>query len=148
VILSLGAVKFDPKTLSIPDDMPKLMLRLDIDAQNDLNRTTSDDTIEWWSKQPAHTQEEAFSEQGRTSLSESIDQFHKFVWNSDRIWSQGCFDIVIIEDLYRMVGRTLFDFVDGNMDRSKHHDAMQDALEQARAVQRALKKIGWRGEKL
>jgi len=34
------------------------------------------------------------------------------------------------------------------MDRSKHHDAMQDALEQARAVQRALKKIGWRGEKL
>jgi hypothetical protein len=161
VILSLGAVSFDPKTLSIPDEMPRLMLRIDIDAQNDLGRTASDDTIEWWGKQPAHIQEEAFSEEGRTSLAESIDQFHKFVWNSDRIWSQGCFDIVIMEDLYRMVGRTppwnywqirdsrtLFDFVDGKMDRSKHHDAMEDALEQARAVQRALHKIGWHGEKL
>jgi hypothetical protein len=161
VILSLGAVKFDPKTQSVPDQLPKLLLKFDIDAQNDLGRTTSDDTIEWWGKQPPHIQEEAFGLEGRAPLLEAIDQFHKFVWNSDRIWSQGCFDIVIVEDLYRMVGRTppwnywqirdsrtLFDFVDGKMDRSKHHDAMEDALEQARAVQRALKTIGWCGEKL
>ena len=161
VILSLGAVKFDPKTQSVPAELPKLLLKFEIDAQNDLGRTTSDDTIEWWGKQPPHIQEEAFGLEGRTPLAEAIDQFHKFVWNSDRVWSQGCFDIVIIEDLYRMVGRTppwnywqirdsrtLFDFVDGKMDRSKHHDAMEDALEQARAVQRALNKIGWRGEKL
>ena len=161
VILSLGAVKFDPKTESVPDQLPKLLLKFDIDAQNDLGRTTSDDTIEWWGKQPPHIQEEAFGLEGRTPLHEAIDQFHRFVWNSDRVWSQGCFDIVIVEDLYRMVGRTppwnywqirdsrtLFDFVDGKMDRSKHHDAMEDALEQARAVQRALKKIGWQGEKL
>jgi len=156
VILSLGAVKFDPKKRSAPDEMPKLVLKLDIDAQNDLGRTTSDDTIEWWSKQNPQTQQKAFDLEGRTPLAEAISKFHKFVWNSDRVWSQGCFDIVIIEDLYRMVGRTppwnywqirdsrtLFDFVDGNLDRSKHHDAMEDALEQARAVQRALHKIGW-----
>lgn len=161
VILSLGAVKFDPKVVSIPDDLPKLMLRFDIDGQNALGRTASDDTIAWWGKQPPHIQEEAFSEEGRIHIEEAVDQFHKFVWNSERIWSQGAFDIVIMEDLYRMVGRTppwnywqirdsrtLFDFVNGQMDRSKHHDAMQDALEQARAVQRALKKIGWRGERL
>jgi len=45
VILSLGAVKFDPKTQSVPDQLPKLLLKFDIDAQNDLGRTTSEDTI-------------------------------------------------------------------------------------------------------
>lgn len=161
VILSLGAVKFNPKLQTVPDEMPKLLLKFDIDAQTAMGRTISEDTIAWWSSQPASIQEEAFGEEGRTPLAEAIDQFHKFVWNSDRVWSQGCFDVVIMENLYRMVGRTppwayfhirdsrtLFDFIDGKMDRSKHHDALQDALEQARAVQRALAKISWRGEKL
>ena len=44
--------------------------------------------------------------------------------------------------------RTLFDFVDGNLDRTKHHDAVEDAIAQAEAVQRALRKIGWNGVKL
>jgi hypothetical protein len=44
--------------------------------------------------------------------------------------------------------RTLFDFVDGNLDRTKHHDAVEDAIAQAEAVQRALRKIGWNGTKL
>ncbi len=159
VILSLGAVRFDPKGIDIVDF--GLMLKFDIDSQTALGRTVSDDTIEWWSKQDPAIQEVAFSEHDRTHVNEALDQFHKFVWNSDRIWSQGSFDVNIMEDLYRMLGRppawnywqvrdsrTLFDFIDGKMDRSKHHDAMEDAKEQALAVQRALKKIKWNGTKL
>lgn len=161
VILSLGAVKFDPRRRSIPQDMPRLLIKFEIDAQSQLGRTISEDTLAWWSNQPKDIQEEAFGEEGRSSLDEAIDAFHKFAWNSDRIWSQGCFDVVIMEDLYRSVGRTppwnywqirdsrtLFDFIDGSMDRSKHHDAMADATEQALAVQRALAKIRWQGERL
>lgn len=159
VILSLGAVRFDPRSFNIEDQV--LLMKLDIDAQTALGRTMSDDTIEWWSKQAPEIQEEAFSEHDRTNLEEAIDMFHKFVWNTDRVWSQGSFDVNIMEDLYRMVGRpipwnywqvrdsrTLFDFIDGDLDRSKHHDAMEDAKEQARGVQRALKKIRWQGTKL
>ena len=159
VILSLGAVKFDPRGIEI--DSANLMLKFDIDSQSTLGRTISDSTIEWWSKQDPAIQEVAFSEHDRTQLNDAIDQFHKFVWNSERVWSQGSFDVNIMEDLYRMVdktppwnywqvrdSRTLFDFIDGNMDRSKHHDAMEDAKEQALAVQRALKKIKWNGTKI
>lgn len=159
VILSLGAVKFDPRGIDIQPQT--LKLKFDIDSQTALGRTVSDDTIEWWSKQDPIIQEEAFSEHDRTHVNDALDQFHKFVWNSEQIWSQGSFDVNIMEDLYRMLdrspawqywqvrdSRTLFNFIDGNMDRSKHHDAMEDAKEQALAVQRALKKIKWNGTRL
>ena len=38
--------------------------------------------------------------------------------------------------------------VDGELDRTKHHDAVEDAIAQAEGVQRALRKIGWTGTKL
>lgn len=161
VILSLGAVKFDPARLGVAADAPRLKMRIDIDAQSVFGRTISDSTMEWWSKQDPAIQEEAFSDTDRIPLEEALDQFHKFVWNSERVWSQGSFDVNIMENLYGMLNRplawqywqvrdsrTLFDFVDGKLDRSNHHDAMEDAVAQAEAVQRALKKIGWTGQKL
>lgn len=158
VILSLGAVRFNPRGIGVEDT---LLLKFDIDAQFTLGRTASDDTIEWWSKQAPEVQDEAFSTHDRTELLDAIEQFHKFVWNTERVWSQGSFDVNIMEDLYRSISkpipwnywqvrdsRTLFDFIDGNLDRSKHHDAMEDAKEQAMGVQRALHKIKWTGMKL
>lgn len=160
VILSLGAVKFDPM-YPVPESAPRLSLRFEIDAQSQLGRTISDDTINWWAKQSAEAQEAAFSEANRTPLDQAIDEFHKFVWNSDLVWSQGSFDVNIIEDLYRSIkrplpwqywqicdSRTLFNFIDGNLDRTKHHDAVEDAIAQANAVHYALRKIGWSGKKL
>ena len=161
VILSLGAIKFDPRQKGVDLGAPRLSLRIDIDEQSALGRTINDDTIAWWGTQSKEAQDAAFSEEGRVSLTEAVDQFHKFVWNSDRVWSQGNFDIVIMEHLYTSLNkpytwqywqvrdsRTLFDFVDGELDRSKHHDAVEDAIAQAEGVQRALRKIGWTGTKL
>lgn len=161
VILSLGAVKFDPRTVGIDADAPKLSLRIDIDTQSLMGRTISESTLTWWSTQSKEAQEAAFSEEGRTPLTEAVEQFHKFVWNSDRVWSQGSFDVNIMEHLYTSLNRpftwqywqvrdsrTLFDFIDGQLDRTKHHDAVEDAIEQAKGVQRALRKIGWAGSRL
>lgn len=159
VILTLGAVKFDPKSSFISNET--LSIRFSIEDQSLLGRTISDSTLEWWANQPKEIQDIAFSDDGRISVVDAVEQFHKFVWGSDRIWSQGSFDINIIEDLYRSIqrpfswnywqardSRTLFDFIDGELDRSQHHDALQDAIAQARGVQKALRKIGWKGDRL
>lgn len=161
VILSLGAVKFDPRQKGIDPDAERLSMRLEIDPQTSMGRTVSDDTIAWWATQSKEAQEAAFGDANRVSVEDAIEQFHKFVWNSERVWSQGSFDVNIMEHLYTSIGkpyawqywqvrdsRTLFDFVDGALDRTKHHDAVEDAMAQAEAVQRALRKIGWTGTKL
>lgn len=161
VILSLGAVKFDPRQQGINEDAPRLNLRIDIEAQTQMGRTINDATVEWWGQQSKEAQDAAFGEEGRLPLEEAVEQFHKFVWNSERVWSQGSFDVNIMENLYTSLqkpyawqywqvrdSRTLFDFVDGNLDRTKHHDAVEDAIEQAKGVQRSLRKIGWNGTRL
>lgn len=161
VILSLGAVKFDPRQKGIDPDAERLSMRISVDEQSLMGRTTSESTLAWWAQQSKEAQDAAFSDEGRIPLIEAVDQFHKFVWNSERIWSQGSFDVNIMEHLYTALNRpyswqywqvrdsrTLFDFVDGELDRTKHHDAVEDAISQAEGVQRALRKIGWTGTKL
>ena len=161
VILSLGAVKFDPRQKGIDPDAERLSMRISVDEQSLMGRTTSESTLAWWATQSKEAQDAAFSDEGRIPLIEAVDQFHKFVWNSERVWSQGSFDVNIMEHLYTALNRpyswqywqvrdsrTLFDFVDGELDRTKHHDAVEDAISQAEGVQRALRKIGWTGTKL
>jgi len=161
VILSLGAVKFDPRQKGLDLGAERLSLRFEIDPQSAMGRTISDDTIAWWATQSKEAQEAAFGDVNRVTVEDAVEQFHKFVWNSERVWSQGSFDVNIIEHLYTSIGkpyawqywqvrdsRTLFDFVDGKLDRTKHHDAVEDAIAQAEAVQRALRKIGWNGTKI
>jgi hypothetical protein len=146
VVLSLGAVKFDPRQKGLDPDAERLSLRLEIDPQSAMGRTISDDTIAWWATQSKEAQEAAFGEVDRTPVLEAIEQFHKFVWNSERVWSIGkpyAWQYWQVRD-----SRTLFDFVDGQLDRTKHHDAVEDAVAQAEAVQRALCKIGWNGTKI
>ena len=161
VILSLGAVKFDPRQKGIDPNAERLSLRIEIDPQSAMGRTISEDTISWWATQSKQAQEAAFGDANRVTVEDAVEQFHKFVWNSERVWSQGSFDVNIIEHLYTSINkpyawqywqvrdsRTLFDFIDGQLDRTKHHDAVEDAIAQAEAVQRALRKIGWNGTKL
>jgi hypothetical protein len=161
VIISLGAVKFDPRQKGIDPNAERLSLRFEIDSQSAMGRTISDDTIAWWATQSKEAQEAAFGEVDRIPVLDAVDQFHKFIWNSERVWSQGSFDVNIMEHLYTSIdkpyawqywqirdSRTLFDFVDGQLDRTKHHDAVEDAIAQAEGVQRALRKIGWNGSKI
>ena len=103
VILTLGAIKFDPFTNEEPHS--GLYQKLDIDEQDKLKRTQDESTIEWWGKQTQSVQEEAFSEEGRISLDQMTKEINKFLVGVDVVWAQGpAFDIVILENLYQQLG--------------------------------------------
>ena len=101
--------------------------------------------------------EEAFNPDNRVSLSDAMDQFHKFAWGCKAFWSHGAtFDLVIIEDVLRQLGkpvpwnfwqlrdtRTIFDLgLDPDMPKGGLHNALEDAIRQAVGVQNIYRKLG------
>ena len=152
-ILTLGAVHFNPYGNGIGD---KIYFRIDIDDQDKLGRHVEPDTLDWWAKQDPAIMEEAFSPDDRIPVADAVDRFHKFAWGCKTFWSHGAtFDLVIIENLYRQVGRTppwnfwqlrdtrtLFDLgYDPDMPKGGKHDALQDAIRQAVGVQNIYAKL-------
>ena len=153
VILTLGAVTFDPASNKIFD---KLYYRVDVESCDRLGMTVNDDTVEWWSKQAADVQTEAFAEDNRVPIEEVIEKFHKFAWNCDAFWSHGAtFDLVILDCYYRKLNkvppwnfwqirdtRTLFDLgYDPEMPKEGLHNALEDASRQAMGVQTIYRKL-------
>jgi exodeoxyribonuclease VIII len=153
VVLSLGAVHFDPWSTGISD---QIYFRIDIDDQDKLGREIDPNTLDWWAKQDPVIMEEAFSSLDRVPLVEAIDRFHKFAWGCDNFWSHGAtFDLMIIENIYRQLKkpspwnfwqlrdtRTLFDLGhDPEMPQGQKHDALQDAIRQAIGVQNIYAKL-------
>ena len=155
VVLTLGAVTFNPFTDEIYDE---LYLKIDIDDQDKLNRDVDPNTLDWWAKQVATVMEEAFSSDGRIGLEDAVTAFHKFAWGCNKVWSHGSvFDIIIMEDIYRQLNRTppwnfydcrdtrtLFDLADPKMEKSatQQHNALFDAIRQAKGVQNVMRKLG------
>lgn len=156
VILTLGAVKFDPY---VPDKISDgLYLRVDVDEQITQGRDVDDETVEWWGKQSDHIREEALGDDNRVSVTELIRQLNKFLVAVDEIWCQGpSFDIVILENLYRQYqtphnwkyfqirdSRTLFQVHGDPRDRNAAglHNALEDCISQARGVQKIYKDLG------
>lgn len=157
VILTLGAIKFNPFGDSEPG--PGIYLRLDIEEQLAMGRTTLDSTIEWWAKQDPAVREEALGENGhRYKVNELRKELNKFLVGVDHIWAQGpAFDIVILENLYRSKSwpfpwhywqirdsRTLFG-VHGDPrepGRDQAHNALMDCYYQAKSVQKIYQKLG------
>ena len=157
VVLTLGAVKFDPWADEV-DTESGLYLRIDVDEQLALDRHVQQETVDWWGTQPEDVREEALGEHERTGLSNTVDQLNRFLVGSNSIWCQGpAFDIVILENLYRQLGRptpwqfwqirdsrTLFG-VHGDpreKGRTGAHNALIDCYYQARAVQQVYKEVG------
>lgn len=153
VVLSLGAVHFDPSQEGYTDS---IYFKIDLDDQDRLGREIDPNTIDWWGKQDPAIMEEAFSESGRIPLAEAMDRFHKFAWGCSAFWSHGAtFDLVILESIYRQLNkalpwnywqlrdtRTLFDLGwDPEMPKDNKHDALQDAIRQSVGVQNIYRKL-------
>jgi hypothetical protein len=154
VILTLGAVKFDPWGDDV-DAESGLYLRVNVDEQLALGRHVQEETIDWWGKQPEEVREEALGESGRTDLDTLTRDLNRFLVGVNNIWCQGpAFDIVILENLYRQLvkptpwqfwqirdSRTLFG-VHGDpreKDRKAAHNALMDCYYQAAGVQHIYK---------
>lgn len=156
VILTIGAVRFDPKGDGIVE---KLELRPTIDDQTEqYGRSINDATIRWWSTQSPEALEEAMGDQGRIPFREAMEQLYKFCWNQKSVWSHGAsFDVVAMESAWRQLDiaipwqfwtvrdtRTLFDVTGVSLKDDKHvttHKAVEDAERQAIIVQRGYKKL-------
>jgi hypothetical protein len=156
-VLSLGAVKFNPFDDSEPHS--EMYFKIQIDDQDRLGRTSSDDTIEWWSKQDPKIMEEAFDQEGAITVEEALSKINKFVVGVDVLWGQGYgFDYTIIEDMYRSLGkpipynfwqvrdsRTLFSVCKEDPRKKIQndlHNALADAYYQSKAIQIAYKELG------
>ena len=160
VILTLAAVKFNPfNTVGVTD---KLYHKLDVDEQTSMGREINDDTLAWWARQPLEVYEDAMSDIGRISVKQSLKELTKFLVGVGDIWCQGpVFDIVILENIFRQNqmhfpwqywqirdSRTLFSVLDFDprkeiraRDLKAHHNALDDAITQALAVQYCYKKL-------
>jgi len=153
VVLSLGAVHFDPHQTGYTDS---IYFKIDLDDQDKLNREIDPNTIDWWAKQDPKIMEEAFSPENRIPLIDAMNQFHKFAWGCQTFWSHGAtFDLVIIESIYKQLNktlpwnywqlrdtRTLFDLGwDPEMPKGNKHDALQDAIRQSVGVQNIYRKL-------
>ncbi len=156
VILTVGGVKFDPKTQMKP--YSEMYFRVDVDSQTKMGRDVMQDTVNWWSKQPKQISDEAFSDHNRTSLDEMIKSINKFSVGVDVFWCQGpLFDYAILQDIYKQLGnpvpwqywqirdsRTLFSLVprDLNEKRQDLHNALEDCRFQAKKVQKVYRQLG------
>ncbi len=156
VILTFGAVKFDPYTTTEPTQ--GLYYRLDADEQIASGRHVDDDTLAWWTKQSADIQDEAFSEFDRTSVAVFQADLNRYLVGVQNIWAQGpLFDLILLEDLYKQNkipvpwwyhqisdSRTLFKLGGDPREKNKDdlHNALADAYNQAIGVQQFVKKYG------
>lgn len=157
VILTLGAIKFDPYGDDI--DMTKsIYYRVDVDEQLSMGRHVQEETVEWWAKQDVVVFEEAMGEDNRVALEDMTAGLNRFLVGVVNIWCQGpAFDIVILENLYRQLvkptpwqfwqirdSRTLFG-VHGDpreKGRKAAHNAVMDCFYQAQGVQHIYSKLG------
>jgi hypothetical protein len=155
-ILTFGTCKFSPYNQEPIDK--GIYFRVSVDEQIALDRHVDDNTVEWWGRQADDVREEALGEGNRVSLDEFTRELNRFIVGCDNIWAQGpVFDIVILENLYRQLNlpcpwqfwqirdsRTLLSTHGDPRDKNKAglHNALEDAVSQAQAVQTVFKQCG------
>ena len=156
VILTLGAVRFDPYSLRDPG--PGIYFRVDVDEQTALGREVQEDTLNWWLQQSEDVREEALGEHDRVSLDTMYRDLNRFLVGVNNIRAQGpLFDFAILEHLYRQMGwptpwhywqirdsRTLFGVHGDPRVKGKAglHNALEDCVSQATAVQQIYNRLG------
>jgi len=152
-ILTIGACKFDPTATDIHSTYYE---RIVLETQEDYGRVINEDTLTWWSQQDKQIQEDAFGEgDDRIDLRDAMKKLYTFGLGTTNVWSHGAiFDVVIIEDICRSLQqavtwkfwevrdtRTLFDLADVSVRIEGKHNALTDAVAQAKAVQQSYAKL-------
>lgn len=155
VILSLGAIKFNPYSFDEPYD--PLYFRVDVDTQTSIGRHIQQETLDWWGTQPASIQEDALGEQDRISIDETLRALNKWSVGIDVFWCQGpLFDYAILQNLYAQLNRpvpwqywqirdsrTLFSlYREDDVTKIDAHNALADCDYQAKKVQRYYNRLG------
>ena len=151
-ILTIGAQGFDPFSDKLSD--VTFYERITIESQT--ARSINDDTVAWWGSQSEEAQEEAFGEEGRVDLTDSLTRLSKIAWEHKRIWANGTtFDMVILENAMAMYGvnvpwkywqvmdaRTVYKMVPAVGKLGNNHNALADCVNQIDMLQKAISILG------
>jgi hypothetical protein len=155
VVLSIGAVAFDPHSHSPLGERFYLELTDDIWQQQQLNRTISGDTVRWWIAQSPEAQKVLGKDDPnrvRATTIEALMQFSAYIDRNGgpdaKIWGNGAdFDNILLGSLYADFGlarpwsygrnrcyRTVKNLGFGPRRPARegvHHNALDDAITQA-----------------
>ena len=81
VIITLGAVKFDPYSDAEPNH--GLYLRCDVEEQSEkYSRSIDDNTLAWWSRQKQEIQDEAFGDHERVNMDSLTTKLIQKCWQA------------------------------------------------------------------
>ena len=149
VILSIGAVHFDLDSDKIDD--AGFYASVSIESNLAYGRRIQEDTLIWWLQQTAAAQ--AVFHEPKQTLESALAEFAQWLRGGDIMWSNGAdFDIPMLAHAYTQQGtgrpwlfwnsrcvRT-YKALPGAKDVSvarlgTHHNALHDAIHQARLVQ-------------
>lgn len=102
VIVSIGAVKFDPTTNTPLGD--KFYEAITVQSNLDAGRTVSGDTLSWWMKQDDASR--AVFNAPRISLEQALAKFVEFFDHGEyMVWGNGAnFDNVIVKHALESMG--------------------------------------------
>lgn len=152
-IASIGAVRFDPHSDWIGET---LHLHIDLASQRNYQRSIGADTVLWWLRQDDAARGLLLSgqEAEAADLLVALEAFEGFIGKDTELWCNGAsFDFAILGDAYDRFNwprpwsfyherdlRTLKGLNKGlRIERTgTHHDALDDAIYQARLVQHIL----------
>lgn len=154
LILTIGAQMFNPLGEGVIDgENSSYYARVSSESQE--GRTIDDSTLAWWGTQPPEAQEEAFGEDGRVPLREMLEHLYKMIWKADKVWTNGAFDMTILENAYKQVGmalpwkyhvvrdtRTVYSLWPDLPKPEAAHHALDDCWRQIALLQATLQHLG------
>ena len=149
VVLSIGAVEFDPKAGTV-NEKNGLLLFPSIQEQIDSGRTISAETLIWWVGQSDAAKTD-WVKRSRKKVGWCCDAVRKWVgtpYPKPKVWGNGAgFDITIMESFFNYTAipwkfynirdtRTLWDIHPYDKDKKGPvaHTALDDAIAQAERV--------------
>lgn len=157
VILSIGAVKFDPKRQR--EILDRFHVPVDPISCQAFGMKIEAETVMWWMDRGRSAAREKLNNAQRVDLASALEGF-VFWWASDptpaAIWSNGAtFDIPIMRHSFKAIHmecpwkyydercfRTLKNLVPNWPKTPAAHDALEDAIAQAHVVQEIALQLG------
>jgi len=100
VVVSFGACLFD----EFNDADDKMTMLLDMEEQQQFDRTIDVGTVTWWTGQSQEAREWNFNTMNRYPVESALRALNVFCSGAQLFWSRGSFDFDILETLYADVG--------------------------------------------
>ncbi len=105
-IIAIGLVKFNLNNPSV--ERKSLELLIDENSLTNYDFHTCPETLKWWENQNEDVRNHVFYDQPRVAIEEALDTINEFGKGVYNVWSQGSFDINVLENAYEKTNKKPF----------------------------------------